>query len=315
MVKYLLILSCLVFGTSSCVSSKKFSDLEVLKEYYKLKGDTLSMMQKQNASLNRMLGSTKSELTSTQTDLNATKSNLGQLQSRYDQLSIDYSQLEGNIQRLSTSSENETKSLRGQLDQATSENGQMKTILTNLDKAFQIGMNGAVLSKETWNKKLQRMQDVSETLDAEKSQLDDLFQVLAALPVFQKKGIEVIMGSGNVIIRMGADYIFRTGKSQINTTGRNAIKEITGVILRNSNLDVHIEGHTDSKGSDSRNWTASANRATAVAKEMIKNQFMPARILVIGRSSHDPINPEATSAAQKLNRRVEILVKPRTSLR
>ena len=315
MVKYLLILSCVVIATSSCVSSKKFTDLEVLKEYYKLKGDTLAMMQKQNASLNRTLSQTKSELSMTNTDLNATKTNLGQLQSQYNQLSADYAVLENNIDKLSTSSQSETKSLRGQLNQATSENGQMKAILTNLDKAYQTRMNGAVLSNDTWNQKLKRMQDVSETLDAEASQVQALFQILAGLPVFQKEGLEIFMLNSHLVVRMSADVVFRSGSSQMNTTGRNAVAEITGVILRNSNLDVHIEGHTDSKGSDANNWTTSAQRATAVAKEMIKNQFMPTRIYAIGRSSHDPINPEETSAARKINRRVEIAIKPKTSLR
>jgi len=114
-------------------------------------------------------------------------------------------------------------------------------------------------------------------MDAEKSQLSGLYQILAALPVFQKDGVDILMGSGNVIVRMGADHIFRTGTTQINTLGRTAIKEITGVILRNSNLDVLVEGHTDTEGSDSRNWSTSANRATSVAKQMIKNQFMPTR--------------------------------------
>ena len=314
MVKYLLILSCFILGASSCVSSKKFTDLEVLKEYYKLKGDTLSLVQKQNASLNRTLAQTKSELAMTNTDLNATKMNLGQLQSQYNQLSADYALLESNIEKLSTSSQSETKSLRSQLDRTTAENRQMKAILTNLDKAYQINLNGAVMTNDTWEQKMVRMQEVSETLDAEASQVQSLFQILVGLSVFQNEGIEVLMHSGQLIVRLGADKIFRSGGSHVNTAGRKAIKEITGVILRNSNLDVHVEGHTDTEGSDAGNWTTSAQRATAVAKEMIKNQFMPTRIHTIGRSSHDPVNPEETSAARKINRRVEIVIKPKTSL-
>ncbi len=314
MVKYLLILSCLIVGASSCVSSKKFSDLEVVKEHYKFKGDTLNMLKKQNVTLSRTLTNTKADLTATNIDLSATKSNLGQLRSRHDQLSADYKQLENNIEKLSSSSQSETKSLRGQLNQATKENERMKSILTNLDWTYQTRMNGAVLADDSWNKKLQRMQDVSETLNSEKAQLESLFQLLSGLPVFQKEGMEVIMGSGNLIIRMGADYIFRSGHNQINSVGRKALTEITGIILRNSNLDVHIEGHTDTKGSDVNNWRTSASRATSVAVEMVRNQFMPTRIYAIGRSSHDPINSDDSSAARKLNRRVEILLKPRTTL-
>jgi len=272
-------------------------------------------MQKENATLKSTLSRTKAELAATGTNFSATKSNLVQLQSQYDQLVTDYRALESSNELLSTTSQNETKSLRSQLDKATSENGQMKAILTNLDRAFQNNMNGAVLANDTWDQKLQRMQGISETLDAEKGQLQSLFEILASLPDFQKDGLEVLMYAGKVVIRLGADNIFRSGSNQVNTAGRKAISEITGVILRNSNLDVHVEGHTDSKGSDANNWTTSSQRATAVAKEMIKNQFMPTRLFATGRSSHYPINPEETSEARKLNRRVEIVLKPKAGLR
>jgi len=312
--KYIAFLVCLCIVSSACVSTKKFSDLEVLKEYYKLKNDTLLMMKTQNFNINRNLSSTSANLNKTTAELNNTKVSLEQLQTRYDELNADYVQLEENIEKLSTSSQNETQSLRAQLSQANSENTQMKALLINLDKAYQVSQNGGVMANDSWTNQLRRMQEVSQTLDSEKSQIGTLYSLFMDSALPQESSIETIYYGNKLKLRISADAIFRTGTNQINTKGRNLIKEITGIILRNSNLNVEIEGHTDSKGSDANNWVTSSRRATAIANTMISNEFMPGRILAIGRSSHHPIDPTDSSAARKLNRRIELIIKPRTSL-
>lgn len=314
MTKYIIIIGCVCLSLASCVSSKKFSDLEVLKEYYKLKNDTLELLRKENYSINRSLSNTSSDLSATKADLSITKSALGELQSKHDQLQSRYRQLEQNNQKLSSSSKSETATLNRQLSQAKSENEQIKSILTNLDKTYQINQNGAVLSNDSWSSKLSRMQDVSQTIDAERSQIESLYGLILESPLSLEKGIEVLYSNNKLTFRMQADEVFRSGSSQLNTKGRNFVEELTGILLRNSNLNVDIEGHSDSKGSDTGNWNMSSDRATAVAKEMIKHQFMPGRISAIGKSSHHPINFETSTAALKQNRRVELIIKPRTRL-
>lgn len=310
-----LLLSIILGGLliSSCVSSKKFSDLEVLKEYYKYKNDTLVMVQKENRGLQSELRSVKAQLGRMTEQYNTTKASLENLQVRYDDLNAQYDQLSANNQKLASSSQAENESLKAELATANKDNSVMRGILTNLDKAYQMSLNGAVLSNDTWDNKLTRMQEISETIDAERSQLSNLFGLMLETPIFTEEGFEVLNARQGLMLRLPSDQIFRKGASQLNTKGRTVIKELTGIILRNSNLNVQVIGHTDTNGKDSANWTLSSSRATAVAKYMIDEEFMPTRLSAIGRSSHDPINYEETTEAKKMNRRVEIIIRPRTT--
>ena len=288
--------------------------MEVLKEYYKLKGDTLLIVQKENRDLNRELSQTKSNLSNTTTDLEATKSSLAELKTRQEKLTNDYRELEKNLQKLSTSSQTEAKSLRGQLNQANRENVRMKSILTNLDNAYRDVSEDGNQAEDKWSTKFLRMQEISETLTSENAQLNTLMELLSPLPIFQEENFEIVKTPGQLVIRLSVDEIFRSNKTQLNTKGRNTVEEITGIILSNSNLEVYVEGHTDNKGSDSNNWNASVIRAAAVAKQMIIHDFTPERLHAIGRSSHHPINPDDSSKARAQNRRMEIIIKPKSKL-
>jgi len=286
--------------------------MEVLKEYYKQKGDTLTMIQSENKTLRSHLNSTKSELNITIQKLQTTEEALQLAEEKYDNLNRNYAQLEANRQKLSATKQAESNALKGQIQQLRSQNESMKSIVSRLDDAYQIHLNGAVVQDDDWNEKLSRMQEISEVMDADRSQLAGLFQILSENAIFREDGFEVLHISEAVVIRLRSDPIFREGKTQLNTKGRNIVAEITGVIVRNSNLDVVVEGHTDNLGSDNTNWNISALRASAIVKQMIKSDLRPSRVQAIGRSSHKRIAYDDTEAARKPNRRVEIIIRPRT---
>lgn len=286
--------------------------MEVLKEYYKLKNDTLVMVQNEYRTLQSELRSVKINLGTTKDRLESTNSKLAVLESRHSNLTSKYEQLESNSQKLASSSQAESSQLKAQLKKANTENEHMKRLLTNMDKAYQVHLTGAIMANETWEQRLSRMNDISQTIDAERSQLANLYELMASLPLFGEEGFEVVNGRQGLTVRLPSDIVFRTGSSNLNTKGRKTIEEITGVILRNSNLNVHVVGHTDDTGKDSANWSLSTSRAASVAKHMISAEFMPTRLFATGRSSHEPINIEESSKAKKSNRRIEIIVKPRT---
>jgi len=78
-----------------------------------------------------------------------------------------------------------------------------------------------------------------------------------------------------------------------------------------------IEGHTDNvpyRGSNNvkDNWDLSVMRATAVVKELLKNdEINPQRITASGRSEYLPIDPENSKEARAKNRRTEIILTPK----
>mgnify|MGYP003462964896 FL=1 len=72
---------------------------------------------------------------------------------------------------------------------------------------------------------------------------------------------------------------------------------------------VHIEGHTDSRGSQSLNQTLSQQRADAVAQYLISRGIAPSRITTVGMGYGKPIADNKTAAGRQANRRVELTIK------
>jgi len=89
------------------------------------------------------------------------------------------------------------------------------------------------------------------------------------------------------------------------------------VLAADSNISVLIEGHTDNVPFRGRNdvkdnWDLSVMRATAVVKELLKNEGInPQRITAAGRSEYAPIDPYDTREARARNRRTEIILTPK----
>lgn len=79
-----------------------------------------------------------------------------------------------------------------------------------------------------------------------------------------------------------------------------------GTILRdNPNIKIRIEGHTDSRGSDSYNLRLSDGRANAVREWLVGFGIDPSRMTSVGRGEREPIDTNSTSQGRQNNRRVE----------
>ena len=71
---------------------------------------------------------------------------------------------------------------------------------------------------------------------------------------------------------------------------------------------VHIEGHTDSRGSASANLDLSTRRAAAVRQYLIDKGVEPARLDSKGYGETRPLILEENEAAWSKNRRVDFFV-------
>ena len=74
---------------------------------------------------------------------------------------------------------------------------------------------------------------------------------------------------------------------------------------------VIVEGHTDNTGSASYNEDLSARRARAVAGVLFEAGVSSARVTAIGRGEDEPIATNLTPQGRALNRRVEVIIRPR----
>jgi len=74
---------------------------------------------------------------------------------------------------------------------------------------------------------------------------------------------------------------------------------------------LEITGHTDKRGSREHNYRLSVNRAHSVATSLAASLRLPfERIRIVGKGSDEPKYPEDTPEAERLNRRVEVVLLP-----
>ena len=115
-----------------------------------------------------------------------------------------------------------------------------------------------------------------------------------------------------VIIEKGRqtlDVKFNFDKSTIKEGYYNDIDDLSRVMKDYPDLNVVLEGHTDSIGSDAYNKTLSQERSDAVKQYMVeKNGIDTNRIKAIGYGEERPIASNDTKEGRLQNRRVEAAV-------
>jgi len=104
------------------------------------------------------------------------------------------------------------------------------------------------------------------------------------------------------------DVLFDFNKFTLKPEARERLARISGIVLAYPDLQLAIEGYTDSIGSDEYNQTLSDKRAGAV-REYLVGVGVPANsVAAVGKGKSDPIADNSTAAGRKLNRRVEMIV-------
>jgi OOP family OmpA-OmpF porin len=115
-----------------------------------------------------------------------------------------------------------------------------------------------------------------------------------------------------VIIEKGRQTLnveFDFDKSTIKKGYYQDIDNLAGVMKQYPDLNVVIEGHTDSIGSDAYNEKLSRERADAVKNYMVeKNGIDANRIKAIGFGEKQPVASNDTSEGRAQNRRAEAAV-------
>ena len=119
-----------------------------------------------------------------------------------------------------------------------------------------------------------------------------------------------------VRIELAADVLFDFDKADILLKAQDALKQVAGVIREKAKGVVHIEGHTDSKGTDAYNQKLSERRANAVKDWLVNKEGLKSvRFETRGLGAKKPVAPNAKPdgsddpEGRQKNRRVEIIVK------
>ena len=110
-----------------------------------------------------------------------------------------------------------------------------------------------------------------------------------------------------LIVNM-SDVLFDTGSYTLKPGAREKLAKISGIVLAHPGLNLQIEGHTDSVGSDEFNQQLSERRADSV-RDFLAQQGVPgSSITARGFGKSQPVAGNETAEGRQRNRRVELVV-------
>ena len=107
-------------------------------------------------------------------------------------------------------------------------------------------------------------------------------------------------------IKLNQKVFFKTGKANILPVSFPLLDEVAQVLRENGSINIRVEGHTDSRGSNRSNQRLSDRRAASVRKYLESAGVDAGRMTSIGMGEESPIEDNNTEAGRAANRRVEI---------
>ena len=104
------------------------------------------------------------------------------------------------------------------------------------------------------------------------------------------------------------DVLFDTGKADLKPIARERLAKVAGILMAYPDIQVEIDGYTDSTGTPSFNQQLSEDRAGSV-RDYIARQGVPAgSISTHGFGQDSPVASNDTASGRQQNRRVELVV-------
>ncbi len=160
-----------------------------------------------------------------------------------------------------------------------------------------------------------KMQDMKAMVDEQRNAIRKLKQeVCSALKCFTPDELSIDVRDGKLYVSMSDKLLFPSGSDVVNQRGKEAITMLAQV-LKNSDLEVMVEGHTDPVPIHSErnhdNWDLSVHRATSVTRIFMDNGIPAQRIIASGRAQYHPLAENETAEGRQMNRRTEIVLAPK----
>lgn len=298
---------------TSCVSMKKYKDLEAAKASAEKKlNEKVQDCETRNSELLNEISKLEGQRTALDLRIAAI----------LDSLSICHNQLAENqayIKSLGDKLDEQKRKLSAELD-AKNEAIQQKEIELN---------NALAKAEEERNKvealrlELEKTSARVRTLESELNRKDSAVRALKdeiskALAGFDKLDIKVENRNGKVYVSMAEKLLFKSGSAAVDPKGKEALMKLAAALNKKPDVMVTVEGHTDNKpmGKNAEcmidNWDLSVLRATSIVRILTDDgKMQPNRMTASGRGETQPVADNSTAEGRSKNRRTEIILTPR----
>nr|WP_299206333.1 OmpA family protein [uncultured Brumimicrobium sp.] len=301
----------LVIGLGSCVPAKKYNDLlakeqncsEELKKYKTSSLDYEAQLKTVQTRANLM----QKDITQLKSDTTELGKSYRSLQAKYQQAISMGASFEKQLDKIKDSDAKHLARMRADLEAKIIETQRKEDALLSLEKELK---NKQVLLAD----REQRVAELEEMISRQEMAVKALESKIAqALRGFENKGLKVEERNGKIYVSLEAKLLFASGSTFVEAEGRKAIIQLAKAIEGDDQLEIIVEGHTDTDRLASgthpkNNWELSVLRATSVVGIMTENtDINPAILSASGRSQYHPVDANDKSK----NRRIEVIIAPR----
>jgi outer membrane protein OmpA-like peptidoglycan-associated protein len=110
-----------------------------------------------------------------------------------------------------------------------------------------------------------------------------------------------------MVLTLGSNVLFDTNSDVLKPGAGESLNRVAQFLQSQPGVKLRVEGHTDSRGSDSYNEALSQRRAQAVASALMARGVDASRVQAVGRGMEVPVATNDTAEGRQQNRRVELI--------
>ncbi|MFT8319858.1 MAG: flagellar motor protein MotB [Bacillus sp. (in: firmicutes)] len=129
--------------------------------------------------------------------------------------------------------------------------------------------------------------------------------------------LETSLTDEGLLVSIRDNVLFASGSASIRADDKKVVAEIAKLLIMDPPRSIIISGHTDNvpihNSNFESNWELSVTRAINFMKLLLNNDKLdPSAFSAKGYGEFKPIASNKTAKGKEKNRRVEILIQPRT---
>jgi chemotaxis protein MotB len=206
--------------------------------------------------------------------------------------------------------------LKTQVENLQKDNARLIAQVDEALKKYSQASGQANLTQQQLETEQRRLLELRRLLQQQSEAVENLRKKMAdALVGFNSNELTVFTKNGRVYVSMQESLLFPSGSAVVNEKGKTALQTVAQALNNNPDINVVVEGHTDSipiRRSFEDNWALSVARATSIVR-ILTNIYAvdPTRVTASGRSYFEPVEGNSTPEGRARNRRTEIILAPK----
>lgn len=153
-----------------------------------------------------------------------------------------------------------------------------------------------------------RVGPVEANMERVSGQMDELYAVAAEARAEVKAVNERVSALDDYDVQETVAVTFRTNSATLSPEAKSQLDELAAKTTGAKAFMIEVTGHTDSTGSDAKNFRLSQQRAEAVVQYLAVQHKIPLRRFVtpMGYGKTEAVADNTTAAGRSQNRRVEV---------